>query len=151
MTNIEKHNYQPKHLSIEELVHSNGNWTVVYCYNRFGSNVMMLLPTFEVDEDEAEVNKSCVELAASSYEEARLIEQYIKVHPGHPFLVMADTMMGCNQIMCGLLDEYHNDFEQFIRDSDEFDRWRRAVHKIHNTDGAEISAYYDGWESFADK
>ena len=152
MSKVNKHNGVPSAVTIEELVSANGNWMVVYCYNRFGNNIMMLLPNFDNPEDGydvMEINTACTEVATYCYEESRLVDQYMRKHPDHPFLIMERTMIECTQKLCELLAGYHDDLEKFIRDSDEFDRWRRAVHKIHNTDGAEITAEYEGWEKFA--
>ncbi len=140
-------------LTIEELVGCNGNWRVVYVYHNWGNNILMLLPNNDPDHDseESTINTSCMETPDGVFEEALMVNQWIGKHPDTPFLVADETMLKCVQVMQDRLAAYNGDWDKFIDDAAEFDKWRKVAHYVATHNGAENTVCYGSWEDLIDK
>lgn len=149
MDRIDKFNFRPEgKICIESLVQANGNWKVVYAYNNWGDSILFLLPNFQIDDDEDDINLSVIEAADDTCEINMLIDQFIQQHPTLPFMIRGKSITHCVTKMESKLEAYYGNFDSFVDDSETFDRWRKTIHYIMN-DGRRFAtnAYHIGWEA----
>lgn len=133
-------------LTIENLVGANGNYIVVYVYCNYGDNILFMLPNFQIDEEEKEINDAVINITDSSFEEYYLVEQFLSEFPNTPFIARARSILECTKVMNARLGCI-SDFNTFINYTHEFNKWRKVVYKVSKEDGLECKAYHDGWRS----
>lgn len=140
-------------LTLDNLIGDDSNWMVSYVYNNWGNSILMLLPRLDPDHDseESKINNACMSIGEGTFEEEYAVDQWIKEYPHTPFLVSVGDGRGeitkCVEVMKEKIAGYNNDWQKFIDDSIEFDKWRRVVYYVSNTDGAEQIVCHEGWKA----
>ena len=132
---------------IEKLISQNGNWRLQYVYNRYGDDILFLLPYF--NDDDISKNEILVEMCNSTHEESIIIDNFISKNPDTPFIIQRNNIVDCINNMNSRLDKLidGDDYSKFIECSSKFDEFRIACLNINHLD-AYNDACYKGWEKY---
>ena len=144
------------HSKIDDLIGANGNWYLEFRYNRHGSNILFLLPSFCVDDDEEKKNNYVVDMADGLFEESVILQNFIKEHPNTPFIISEHCFDKCVEVLKERLDgliDYSNKYpyDKFQVECDEFAKFMTAVFNILSSEEPEATIYnaaYYGWEKY---
>lgn len=152
MTKNERFNYAPKEegpITPDMIVKANGNWKIVYCYNNWGDNILMILPNFMVDDEEQAMCLAATECPSGTFEQEGLCRQWMKEFPNSPFMIQRPSFAMAVTELYRRLELLEGDYNKFIEQSIEFDKWLHAVYAVEIEDGESLmyTAYHEGWRT----
>lgn len=136
---------------IDELISDNGNWQILYKWNRFGENFLFLLPNFQ-NRNEELWNIAISSIIEYDYEGVEVVNNFIRSRPDTPFIVTSNSISDCISIMNQKLNDigYKHRSYRFTEEYEEFCIFLNACLRINeeNGDSLLISACYnqDAWQ-----
>lgn len=117
---------------IDRLVNGNGDWILIFTYNNFGDNVLLLLPNHRVGDDELPERQAIINLISDWNEWSIIIDDFMKDRPDQPFIIKGETLIECVDIMSKKLSKViiDDDFSKFTDEDEMFSALLKLANRI---------------------
>lgn len=139
---------------IDRLVNGNGDWILIFTYNNFGDNVLLLLPNHRVGDDELPERQAIINLISDWNEWSIIIDDFMKDRPDQPFIIKGETLIECVDIMSKKLSKLiiDDDFSKFTDEDEMFSALLKLANRIEidlKSDGNLLwTVMYHKWINF---
>lgn len=118
--------------NIDRLINGNGEWILIFTYNNFGDNVLMLLPNFRVNDDELPERQAIINLTSDWDEWNMIMDDFMSDRPNQPFIVKGKTLIESIDIMSKKLSKViiGDDFSKFDDENEMFSEFLKLGNRI---------------------
>lgn len=118
--------------NIDRLINGNGDWILIFTYNNFGDNVLMLLPNHRVNDNELPERQAIINLTSDWDEWNMIMDDFMSDRPNQPFIVKSKTLVECIDIMSKKLSKViiGDDFSKFNDENEMFSELLKLGNRI---------------------